>query len=52
MVADVEVVRDRESRIRRYGEIDLQRVYKILQDNLQDFDRYLVAIERYLNRRG
>ena len=33
-----------------YGDIDLRMVYHILQDRLGDFDRYLVAIERYLTR--
>lgn len=33
-----------------YGEMDLQRVFRLLQDHLGDFDRYLVAIERYLAR--
>jgi len=33
-----------------YGEIDLRRVYRLLQSHLADFDRYLVAIERYLTR--
>jgi uncharacterized protein YutE (UPF0331/DUF86 family) len=36
MVADAEV------------EIDLRLVYQILQERLGDFDRYLIAIERYL----
>jgi uncharacterized protein YutE (UPF0331/DUF86 family) len=33
-----------------YGEIDLHVVYRTLQDHLGDFDRYLTAIERYLDR--
>jgi uncharacterized protein YutE (UPF0331/DUF86 family) len=33
-----------------YGEIDLRLVYQILQERLGDFDRYLIAIERYLTR--
>src|SRR5262245_38566642 len=33
-----------------YGEIDLRVVYRTLQDDLGDFDRYLTAIERYLGR--
>jgi uncharacterized protein YutE (UPF0331/DUF86 family) len=33
-----------------YGEMDLQRVFNLLQGHLGDFDRYLVAIERYLGR--
>ena len=33
-----------------YGQIDLPRVFRLLQDRLTDFDRYLVAIERYLGR--
>ena len=31
-----------------YDEIDLRLVYQILQERLGDFDRYLIAIERYL----
>jgi len=33
-----------------YGQVDLGMVYRLLQDRLTDFDRYLVAIERYLSR--
>ena len=33
-----------------YGELDLPLVYRLLQDRLADFDRYLVAIEQYLGR--
>lgn len=33
-----------------YGDVDLRMVYRILQDRLADFDRYLAAIERYLTR--
>jgi len=33
-----------------YGQVDLSRVFRLLQDHLTDFDRYLVAIERYLGR--
>lgn len=33
-----------------YGEIDLRRVFRLVQDHLTDFDRYLVAIERDLGR--
>ena len=33
-----------------YAQIDLGLVYRLLQDRLGDFDRYLVAIERYLSR--
>lgn len=32
-----------------YGRIDLARVYRLLHDHLSDFDRYLVAVERYLD---
>jgi uncharacterized protein YutE (UPF0331/DUF86 family) len=31
-----------------YGEVDLGRVYAILNDDLEDFDGYLLAIEQYL----
>lgn len=31
-----------------YGQVDLRIVYRLLQDRLADFDRYLSAIERYL----
>lgn len=33
-----------------YGEVDLRTVYGLLTDHLGDFDRYLAAIERYLDR--
>ena len=33
-----------------YGQVDPRAVYRLLQDRLDDFDRYLTAIERYLNR--
>jgi uncharacterized protein YutE (UPF0331/DUF86 family) len=33
-----------------YGQIDLPLVYRLLQERLDDFDRYLVAVERYLAR--
>ena len=33
-----------------YAQIDLGLVYRLLQDRLRDFDRYLVAIEQYLSR--
>lgn len=33
-----------------YGEVDLRTVYGLLKDRLEDFDRYLTAIERYLAR--
>ena len=33
-----------------YGKIDLRTVYGLLQAHLNDFDRYLTAIEQYLNR--
>ena len=33
-----------------YGQVDLSRVFRLVQDHLTDFDRYLVAIERYLGR--
>jgi len=32
-----------------YGDVDLRLVYRLLQDRLADFDRYLIAIERYLS---
>lgn len=31
-----------------YWDVSLKDVYRILQDRLSDFDRYVVAIERYL----
>lgn len=31
-----------------YWEVDLGEVYRILNENLPDFERYLAAIERYL----
>lgn len=33
-----------------YGDVDLRRVFRILQDRVSDFDRYLAAIEHYLDR--
>lgn len=33
-----------------YGDVDPRFVYRILQERLGDFDGYLAAIERYLNR--
>jgi uncharacterized protein YutE (UPF0331/DUF86 family) len=33
-----------------YGHIDLRVVYRLLQDRLGDFDRFLADIERYLRR--
>lgn len=33
-----------------YGDIDLRTVYALLMDHLDDFDRYLLAIEHYLDR--
>ena len=33
-----------------YAQIDLGLVYRLLQDRLGDFDRYLMPIEQYLNR--
>lgn len=33
-----------------YGSIDLRTVYALLRDRLGDFDRYLTAVELYLNR--
>lgn len=34
-----------------YAQVDLPTVYRLLQERLGDFDRYLVAIERYLPAR-
>lgn len=31
-----------------YGTVDLRIVFRLLQERLPDFDRYLIAIERYL----
>jgi uncharacterized protein YutE (UPF0331/DUF86 family) len=33
-----------------YGRLDLSLVYDLLQRRLSDFDRYMVAVESYLNR--
>jgi len=33
-----------------YADVDPRQVYRILQDDLKDFDRYAVAIESYLGR--
>ena len=33
-----------------YGQMDLALVYRLLRERLDDFDRYLAAIEQYLGR--
>ncbi len=33
-----------------YGDVDLRLIYRLLQERLGDFDRYLAAVERYLGR--
>jgi uncharacterized protein YutE (UPF0331/DUF86 family) len=33
-----------------YGRVDLRLVYDLLQGRVSDFDRYLVAVESYLQR--
>jgi uncharacterized protein YutE (UPF0331/DUF86 family) len=33
-----------------YGTVDLRIVYRVLQERLPDFDRYLAAIEQYLGK--
>lgn len=33
-----------------YGRVDSRRVYDLLQRQVSDFDRYLVAVESYLHR--
>jgi uncharacterized protein YutE (UPF0331/DUF86 family) len=35
-----------------YGRVDMTRPYRLLHEHLSDFDQYLVAIERYLDRSG
>ncbi len=42
------MARFRNRIVHLYGDIDLRMVYRLLQDRLGDFDRYLEAIERYL----
>jgi uncharacterized protein YutE (UPF0331/DUF86 family) len=42
------MARFRNRIVHLYGQVDLAVVYRILQDRLADFDRYLVAIERYI----
>ena len=56
-IVDAELAEDlrRMARFRNrivhfYGQIDLPLVYRLLQERLGDFDRYLVAVERYLAR--
>lgn len=44
------VARFRNRIVHFYGQVDLHIVYRLLQDRLTDFDRYLYAIERYLGR--
>ena len=34
-----------------YGQVDLGIVCRLVQERLEDFDRYLAAIERYLSKR-
>jgi uncharacterized protein YutE (UPF0331/DUF86 family) len=42
------MARFRNRIVRFYGAVDLRIVYRLLQERLSDFDRYLAAIERYL----
>jgi uncharacterized protein YutE (UPF0331/DUF86 family) len=44
------MARFRNRIVHLYAQLDLQTVYRILQDRLGDFDRYLAAIESYLER--
>jgi uncharacterized protein YutE (UPF0331/DUF86 family) len=46
------MARFRNRIVHLYGEIDIRTVYRLLQDRLDDFDRYLAAIERYLTPPG
>lgn len=47
-----QMARFRNRIVHFYGEVDLRTVYGLLKDHLEDFDQYLVAIERYLDRSG
>lgn len=44
------VARFRNRIVHFCGEVDLRTVYGLLKDDVEDFDRYLMAIERYLAR--
>jgi uncharacterized protein YutE (UPF0331/DUF86 family) len=42
------MARIRNRIVHLYAQVDLPTVYRLLQERLADFDRYLIAIERYL----
>jgi hypothetical protein len=42
------MARFRNRIVHLYAQVDLPTVYRLLQERLADFDRYLIAIERYL----
>lgn len=44
------MARFRNRIVHLYARVDLGAVYRILVEHLGDFDRYLLAIERYLGR--
>ena len=45
------MARFRNRIVHLYAQVDLPTVYHLLQERLGDFDRYLIAIERYLPAR-
>jgi uncharacterized protein YutE (UPF0331/DUF86 family) len=42
------MARFRNRIVHLHAQVDLPTVYRLLQERLADFDRYLIAIERYL----
>ena len=43
-----QMARFRNRIVHLYAQVDLPTVYHLVQERLADFDRYLIAIERYL----
>lgn len=44
----VAMARFRNLIVHLYGKVDNREVYRVLQDHLEDFDRYLAGLGRYL----
>jgi uncharacterized protein YutE (UPF0331/DUF86 family) len=42
------MARFRKRIVHFYGDVDQKKVYRILLEDLDDFDQYIVAIEKYL----
>jgi uncharacterized protein YutE (UPF0331/DUF86 family) len=45
-----QMARFRNRIVHFYWDVDLKEVYRLLRKRLDDFDRYLVAVERYLGK--